>query len=185
MSHFLTLVITPQKPDDTELAKILSPWYEGDSERNENARWDWWMVGGRWSGFLQLDYDPAEDPRNIETCDLCKGTGKRNDGPGQQQRRIDPTYTCNGCGGKGKAVKWPTQWAQDVPGNQCQIKDLPAGVRPSLAVVHEGKWYERGKMGWFGVVHNEKPDDQWNEEHAKLIKGLPPETWLTVVDCHI
>ena len=54
-----------------------------------------------------------------------------------------------------------------------------------FAVVKDGKWYERGEMGWWGVVRNEKEKDTWAEEFAKLVDGMPPETWLTVVDCHI
>ena len=55
----------------------------------------------------------------------------------------------------------------------------------TFAVVKDGKWYERGGMGWFGVVHDEKDRDTWLREFAELIDGLPDDTMLTVVDCHI
>ena len=29
--------------------------------RNENGRWDWWQIGGRWTGWL-AGYDPTTDP---------------------------------------------------------------------------------------------------------------------------
>jgi hypothetical protein len=44
---------------------------------------------------------------------------------------------------------------------------------------------ERGEMGLFGCASNEKDRDQWDKEFSDLIDGLPPETWLAVVDCHI
>lgn len=58
-----------------------------------------------------------------------------------------------------------------------------AGV--TFAVLKDGQWYERGEMGWWGIVTDEKARDDWNGEFQKLIDGLPDDTLLTVVDCHI
>jgi len=55
----------------------------------------------------------------------------------------------------------------------------------TFAVVKDGKWYERGKMGWWACVANEKDEETWVSMFAKLIDDLPDETQLTVVDCHI
>jgi hypothetical protein len=33
---------------------------------NPNKKWDWWQVGGRWSGMLKPEYDPSTDPENID-----------------------------------------------------------------------------------------------------------------------
>jgi hypothetical protein len=54
-----------------------------------------------------------------------------------------------------------------------------------FAVVKDGKWYERGEMGWWGVVHDEKDRAEWNRQFSELIDGLPDDTLMTVVDCHI
>jgi len=77
---------------------------------NPNATWDWWQLGGRYSGRLAAGYDPEKDPANMETCWLCDGTGKRDDEIGRQCRAGNPEYTCNGCQGKGHSVKWPSKW---------------------------------------------------------------------------
>ena len=79
----------------TKAEEFLEPY--GDSKV-----WDWYQIGGRWSGTL-TGYDPETDPKNIEQCTLCNGTGTRTDGMGGPRG-------CNGCGGKGKSVSWPTQW---------------------------------------------------------------------------
>jgi hypothetical protein len=55
----------------------------------------------------------------------------------------------------------------------------------TFAVVKDGVWYEKGDMGWFGIVADEKNQDVWNEEFNKLIDSLPDDTLLTVVDAHI
>jgi hypothetical protein len=53
------------------------------------------------------------------------------------------------------------------------------------AVVKDGKWYQRGEMGWFGCSTQELDKETWNAQFRQLLEGLDPETWLTVVDCHI
>jgi hypothetical protein len=55
----------------------------------------------------------------------------------------------------------------------------------TFAVVKDGKWYERGKMGWWAYVSDEKDEETWVSMFAKLIDELPENTQLTVVDCHI
>lgn len=48
-----------------------------------------------------------------------------------------------------------------------------------------GEWYEKGKMGWWGVVQDEKDPNQWYEEFHKLFDALPDDTLVSIVDCHI
>lgn len=226
---------------------------------NPNKKWDWWQLGGRWTGKLVPGYDPNEDPSNKQTCGLCGGTGKRLD--------MECANGCNGCNGTGIETKWPTQWksvadrmqlknipvealrdfaerkaatdydavhavlagrpvitwteavsknngrydlAREEYNNQQPLKDLRSkklcewdgpdeylmprakylrlareGAMAPFALVKDGQWYERGKMGWWATVSDEKDKEQWYAEFAKLIDGLPPETWLSIVDCHI
>jgi len=44
----------------------------------------------------------------------------------------------------------------------------------TFAVLKDGKWYEKGEMGWW-----------WMEEYQKLLADLPDDTLLSVIDCHI
>lgn len=226
---------------------------------NPNKRWDWWSVGGRWSGLLAPAYDPHTDPENFETCWLCQGTGKRSD--------LEVANGCNACGGTGRKLKHASDW-RDV-GNQARIglldlerlraaagalagetydrrraaigdhpiPDFDAlvaergmkegreaywaspiwpplraireffldkedvaelrGPRESavergrrnaiatFAVVRDGQWFERGSMGWWGAVSDEKDRDAWAREMNAMLDGLSPDAWLTVIDCHI
>ncbi len=68
MSHFSVTVATAADDADEAaeyISALLDPFNENleveqhteDGEtwwRNPNAKWDWWMVGGRWSGDLRL-----------------------------------------------------------------------------------------------------------------------------------
>lgn len=78
---------------------------------NPNGKWDWWQLGGRYTGRFEPGYDPEKDPENQETCFLCGGSGFRDDEAAAAHRERDPGYSCNGCTGKGRSPKWPTQWA--------------------------------------------------------------------------
>jgi len=55
----------------------------------------------------------------------------------------------------------------------------------TFAVLKDGKWYQRGEMGWWGIVTDRKEDSQWDIEFNKLIADLPDDTLLSVYDCHI
>lgn len=77
---------------------------------NPNAKWDWWVIGGRYSSRFAAAYAPEKDTENFETCFLCHGSGMRNDAIGQAHRLQDPAYTCNGCGGKGQSLKPEYKW---------------------------------------------------------------------------
>lgn len=55
----------------------------------------------------------------------------------------------------------------------------------AFAVLKDGQWYERGRMGWFGVVFDEKDEDEWQRQFDALVESLSPETRITMVDCHI
>lgn len=251
---------------------------------NPNAKWDWYQVGGRWSGFF-TGVNPAEDPRNQEICFLCGGTGRRDDEIARERRRLNPDYTCNGCGGEGISTKWPTQWVSEgnvlprglldvdklravarggrqacvdkllsvsaytqeqaehairlqlasdeewraLPesrpygdaltawvaerpdwapiaapawrkalfeafyGESPQLKVgqtldqwvLAAPIFPFFALLRGQEWHEKGKMYAFGVSEDRVDPDDWNAWVEKTILDAPPETTLTVVDCHI
>jgi hypothetical protein len=55
-----------------------------------------------------------------------------------------------------------------------------------FALVLDGKWHEKGRMGWFGMSTDE-PKDQapWAVEIRSIVMNLPEESLLTIVDCHI
>jgi hypothetical protein len=108
---------------EQQVKGILAPFDE-NLVGTEDGWWDWWQIGGRYKGCHIEGYDSESDPNHEESCDLCGGTGFRNDGFGVKHRRESPTYTCNACGtfdhetqtwkhgplGPGVRVSWPTQW---------------------------------------------------------------------------
>lgn len=55
----------------------------------------------------------------------------------------------------------------------------------TFAVLRDGNWYERGRMGWWGVVFNEKDESEWVNQFETLVESLAPDTLISIYDCHI
>lgn len=53
----------------------------------------------------------------------------------------------------------------------------------SYAICDANGWHSKGTMGWFGMSHDES--DDWPEKALGLIRDLPEDAYLTLVDCHI
>lgn len=58
-------------------------------------------------------------------------------------------------------------------------------IIPFAFVTSDGEWHEKGEMGWFATVSNEKNENGWEEEFQNYINNLDENTIVTVVDCHI
>jgi hypothetical protein len=205
---------------------------------NPNRKWDWYQVGGRWSGMLRLkpgaegesgsrSWMNRDEPTDANYCDsaLKKDIDfatMRDEAGNEAAARWDEAHAII----KGRTwLTWEQIRAQVTEvsdeqtihdawraayNEQQVLQELrkefsnpflnldeyltpreafitaarnAAGV--TFAVLKEGEWYERGEMGWWGVVSGDVGQDDWNAQFAKLIDELPDDTRLTVVDCHI
>ena len=240
-----------QTDDQGEVTRVIY-------RTNPNKKWDWWVIGGRWSGLLRSTSPGLKgrpglmgsqyDEKGVDQCrrgtlDLDSMVRERV----RQRRRMfqrglenyhkhltdkeayDPELGLaqlkSDCQAHSQVVYLSRQaWeAADKPGtfrdfldssdlDSCAIwrrlsekygnlfaweLDIPEGIEdvekwinspPALscwAVVHEGQWYEKGSMGWWGMSINDLPEHEWQERLHELVLSLPDDTWLTVVDCHI
>lgn len=112
-------------------------WY------NPNAKWDWYQLGGRWSGLIKL----------------------KNNTDG--------------------VIGEPSLVAKNIPGiDQAKKGDISnlTTIYP-FAILKNGEWYEKGEMGWWGMVSNE--NIEWEKEVTKLLTDLPDDTLISIYDCHI
>lgn len=203
MSHFTVAVFTDKQPNSEELSAILQPWHEyectgvddqyvvdvdvtdemrSDFEKyadegqsfedfvpywssaeirqdgrayrrtNPNAKWDWWTIGGRWTGLLRLKEGAEAVLGHRAWCAEAAGSGTAD------QARVSDIDLA-GMAADGKSVR-------------------------TFAVVKDGKWFEKGKMGWWACVSDEKDEDQWSDEFDKLL-AASGDAWVTIIDCHI
>lgn len=192
MTHFATLVLvdetlTREQAEDA-VTPLLAPYDENGQWFAEGSRWDWWVVGGRWTGALDPEYDPRTDPRNIEVCDLCSGTGTRPDGLARFGADwVKSTHGCNGCYGTGKRLAYSlAEHERDVR----PVAELPEGLVPGAVITPDGSWHEQGRAGLFGMMiedeegNGEKPAEVWAATFKAMLEQHPEAT-AVIVDCHV
>lgn len=202
---------------------------------NPNKKWDWWVVGGRWSGHLRLkagaepilgrpgvfgsrksDHQLATDQAQLGDVDVDALRNEARDEAialwdqvqeaiaghppiddfktvRERAESIDAARTEYWAQPGVVALKerFPQSWGLDRQIDASNRTRDEYGQRAAdaalstFAIVKDGKWFERGEMGWFACVSDEKEQAVWSDEFAKLLDDLPPTSWLTVVDCHI
>lgn len=59
------------------------------------------------------------------------------------------------------------------------------GANVTFALLAEGAWAEKGRMGWFGMAADEKDQEDWNDFWWRIVERAPDDTLFTIVDCHI
>lgn len=137
---------------------------------NPNAKWDWWVVGGRWERWAEETIGGV----SVRVGDI----------------RFDPEAE------REKAARW---WDENVEAEgpdfvaMMVAKDLTreqyVECRSHLSfravVTPDGEWHEVGSMGWWGIS-SETAEDlvRWDESfEGTFLKDA--DLTLTVVGCHI
>lgn len=107
-----------------------------------------------------------------------------------------PNPECSNCGGAGiyeathnPAAKWDWysiggRWNGCIPGNHAtgrQILDI--GYLPFAILTITG-WHEKGQMGWWAMVANEKGKPDWDAECHEILSANEDKLFY-LVDCHI
>lgn len=54
-----------------------------------------------------------------------------------------------------------------------------------LAWLKDGKWDERGRMGWFGIVSEPCDYDEWDLHCREIWDSIDDNAMITLVDCHV
>lgn len=248
------------KKEYGDLATFARKYYgyeESESEpgkygrwTNPNRKWDWWVVGGRWTGYFKMKpgrHGLAGEPGlmtpragagradqarkgDIDFDGMRDEAGEKAAMKWEAVRRvIEPHIStfvsweacreqCKDAEGKedfekaralyhGQPLrKAITAAAQDKSNPHHEmffwLDDLEQYFVPKDVFVQRGRdsaistfavldstrdpaWMERGEMGWWGAVANEKDKSEWDREFNKMRDALPDDTMLSIVDCHI
>lgn len=178
---------------------------------NPNAQWDWWSVGGRWSNWLKgTDGLPfSSGPKSSIAFDLIRSNAEEEAGKGwDNAHKIIAGrhfFTFEECREKFTGV----QEARDFYFDQAPVKEArefdiwlsldnfrdisreeyvtTAGKNSAIpfAFVKDGKWYQRGEMGWFGMSTEQIEKVEWADQVNAMLDSLSDNALITVVDCHI
>ncbi len=127
---------------------------------NENAKWDWYDIGGRWDEFIK-----TKDGEFVNECELGD---------------IDLTPFSDD--------DYEPEEKEDWEGNK--YRQLKEGVKnhitkenPAFCLVVDGEWFEKGKMGWWGITTDE--NENWKDVFNEIIAKLPADSEVILVDFHI
>lgn len=187
---------------------VEAPWDEEKQDygywENPNAKWDWWQIGGRWKGFLK-----ASSGESGEESLVCRGFIQNEKGRYAQARvgdiDFEPDQELYN-----KKLRW---WEVVVEGsplrsgedkmdffnfyqkeyyiNRYKTKETYAKINSSVityaVIMPDGKWYQKGDMGWWGFSSETAEESYDWDMHFKenFIDKADPDWILTIVDCHI
>lgn len=196
-----------KRPDET-LEHFVSRYYgytyneeldECGRICNPDAKWDWWMIGGRWEDMLVLKPD--------RTGYRTEGRLMVNSGRCDQARLCDVDLSMDQ-EAYAKAIRL---WEIAVEGDSVRDDENPddfhtifrkeyylsqfgdkhtyacdcATLSTWALVTPDSEWLQKGEMGWFGM------SDATRESRAAFTAQLDaelkenPDLWITIVDCHI
>jgi hypothetical protein len=130
------------------------------STYNPNSKWDWYTEGGRWSKSIKT--------KSGEFVDSCL-FGEIDFEPYPDDAYEDATDL------------WGKPYKKLKDGYEYHYTkdDIP------FCVIIDGIWYERGEMGWWACVSNEKDSKEWNNEVENLFANIPADSMVYNVDFHI
>lgn len=161
------------------------------STYNPNSKWDWWCVGGRWSGLLRVKDENGnitdDDEGKIKDIDFSPSTEES----ASHERWWDVVI-----GGapleegedKFSFLLWEKTKEEIIEtyGTKENYVTEKCKFRTYALLTPEGEWFEPGKMGWWAMT-TETPESikDYNKFFDDFLAKADPEWTLTIVDCHI
>lgn len=136
--------------------------WEEWSTYNPDSKYDWYSLGGRWGKSIKTKYGEFVDECFLDEIDWSPFK------PEDYEEETKKDWR----GNEYHKLKDSVQYhytENDVP----------------FCLIIDGVWHERGKMGWWACVSDEKEKGDWNEEFMKLIKALPEKSIVANYDFHI
>lgn len=187
---------------------------------NPNKKWDWYQIGGRYSGRLLLkngqrdnvarkgevdwegieraaateattDYQLARISLDkhppFETWPTVREKHGNDMDAARKEYNEQPAVAAFRTYNKENDYRFglmegPDQYTIPLPHFVQQAVDRSFCL---FAFVKDRQWQEKGEMGWFACVSNEKDQADWNRTFRAFVQSLPDDEILTVVDCHI
>ena len=176
---------------DEECIKFFAemPSYVVDKEGNvyakynPDARWDWYVIGGRFAGRLRVNGE-RHDSARIGEIDFSPDPEVYKESlrfwevvvehkPARPEEKHFSIYN--------------EQYYRDTYGDRENFARMRSLFTTHAVITPDGEWHERGEVGCFGLS-SETPEEglEWDKQYVdRFIKNANPELILTIVDCHI
>ena len=181
---------------NTSLQHFCEDFYEYEyredgaySTYNENSKWDWYVVGGRFANQLPMKniirpYGKADQYVSEVKGNMCKikDIQIKKELTEEEIEEYKKFYF-NEIEGKGFykpeyiLSKYPT--FEDYLEQQSQFSTY-------ALLTSDGIWHEPGRMGWFGCSTATSEDEiKYENEYKEKVLAEDPESYFVMVDCHI
>lgn len=154
------------------------------STYNHKSKWDWYLIGGRWSGELRLK---EEDEDGYSYCDEAK---IKDIDFSPDEEKYDECYKWWKEKVEGSDEEWDSFYKKSYFTEKYRDAEeyatRSAQFTTFALVTPDGEWHEQGEMGWFGWS-SDTPDEAraWDEQYMSFIENADPEYYFVMVDCHI
>ena len=174
---------------DEECWTMMADGYTTDEKGNiyttynPQAKWDWYEIGGRWSGYLRVNDQHVNTARVAEIDfsideDVYRKSLRFWDvvvdhAPEESDERYSSLFGEN--------------YYRDYYGDRETFARRQTMFITHAVITPNGIWHERGEVGWFGLS-GETPDKaaDWDEHYLeRFIKDADPNLMMTLIDCHI
>lgn len=207
------------------------------STYNPNSKWDWYQLGGRWTGYFKLkpgkqgevgekslvsertckegyadqalkgdiDFDGMRDAAEKKAAEhydmVMKIIGHLPVNKTFEQMRSEYKITniarikyweqprCDAFqieqNKRDSELGYFSSPDDYIQSREEYLKSARGNAVTPFAVLKDGKWYEKGTMGMWGMVRDEKEKDDWISQVNKLYDEMPDDTLISMFDCHI
>lgn len=162
------------------------------STYNPDSKWDYWQVGGRFSGMLHIIPTALDGYHGMEYADSAFVRHVKWVQPLDKEERED-------------IIKW---WNVNIEGaegekDECflynpeyykkRFKDAETYIKTQelpcyhAVVTPDGIWHEPSKVGWWGCTNGDPSDElEWDLHFKERFIDTAEFDWVaTIVDCHI
>lgn len=206
------------------------------STYNPLSRWDWYLLGGRWTGYFDLKpgatgaigepgvMTPRAHGGRVDQAhkgDIDWGTMRERHAA---DARSEIRQVLAALKDQPPLMPWARyrdQWPDNIDAARRAYHVQPAlkalrdaklypfddptetycldSVEPEtayvaraakqrttpFAVLTDDGWAEKGRMGWFGMVADEKDQSDWTERVQRIIDAAPDDALFSLYDVHI
>ena len=133
---------------------------------NPESKWDWWVVGGRWSGMLdgkdQAQLKEIPEPLLVDDYNIKELRSKFP--------KLYKLYRDLFTGRKEEFYK--KEYFQEMYPTFKEYIKAEKDFTTFAVVDENGEWHEKGEMGWFGMS-SETPEsaNEWNRKwYERFVK---------------
>lgn len=181
---------------DDECYKYMAEDYSDDmidkdgnlyTTYNPKSKWDWYEIGGRYSGMLLDKIDGySTDFGRIREIDFPFDQDEYNAALRFWDVWIAKTKMPNN-----EESQYPSRYNEDYHikwyGNRQEYAEECGNFSTYAVITLDGEWHSPGNVGWWGTSTEsiEEVNDWYKNYKKNWIDTADPEWYVTIVDCHI